>query len=120
MTDEDRKWLVEAMALELAQWKWGRGSQPSEREVEWMGHALDAAERAGFAWSAGWRPIESAPRNGRTTPLCKFHEIIGRDDVGRVAAIAWGEASELWLDANGDEFYPTHWMPLLPLPKDKP
>jgi len=50
----------------------------------------------------GWRPIETAPKDGRWILLCKAG-----------AAFSFpGRFDFAWWDATGQQRDPTHWMPL--------
>ena len=57
----------------------------------------------------GWRPIKSAPKDGRT--------VLIYDPVEGMALAYWGRGSRLWLTQGETRlFRPTHWAPLPPLP----
>lgn len=65
--------------------------------------------RAQVAWA--WRPIDTAPKDGRTV-------LLGR--IGATRAYT-GEyvtagASGWWRDTHGQQREPTHWMPMPPTP----
>ena len=62
---------------------------------------------------SGWRPIETAPKDGRV--------ILGRWSDEDIATIAYRDGSWIWtMDGDGwrDNLGPGHWMPLPPPPAD--
>jgi hypothetical protein len=64
---------------------------------------------------AGWRPIESAPKDG--TPVLVVENIDGRQVVGE-AYCCHDDESFYWAQESPhdypepDKIFPTHWMPL--------
>lgn len=66
-----------------------------------------AAEIEAATPIAGWRPIETAPKDGTPALLWDECEYIGR----------WSPSEKKWLGAIG--IVPTHWHPL-PLPPSEP
>lgn len=74
-------------------------------------HALLTEAAACIREMVEWRPIETAPRDGA--------EIIAMIARKRVR-LAWyfkpSSRTEGWLDENGREIIPTHWLPLPPAP----
>lgn len=84
----------------------------------WMTPALSPAGTASEMEPVGWQPIETAPRDGTTILMGKFHD-------GDFYWMASGriEDGQFWCDFP-DEFFvpfshqnPTHWMPLPAPPK---
>lgn len=63
---------------------------------------------------SGWRPIESAPKDGTEVQLARGqHVYVGRYLDGE----GWWEVNNDPTDGWGDEVLPTHWQPLAePLP----
>ena len=55
---------------------------------------------------AGWRPIESAPKDGKA--------IITLDNEGNVASAQWCSCSRYWVEtwSKSEWSKVTHWMPL--------
>lgn len=64
-----------------------------------------------------WQPIKSAPKDKKIILYGEFknssikHIIFGYYEIGGY--------TEGWV-SNGNEFYPTHWMPRPNPPEDKP
>ena len=82
--------------------------------------------------SAGWQPIDTAPKDGTSVLLCKAIDADGRlfdykKDVSTaqvfVQVAAWWGAEEGWIVYQSlicerrVHFDPTHWMPLPDAPK---
>ena len=62
---------------------------------------------------SGWRPMKTAPKDGRV--------ILGRWSDEDIATIAYRDGSWIWtMDGDGwrDNLGPGHWMPLPPPPAD--
>lgn len=59
-----------------------------------------------------WRPIETAPKDGTKLLLWAGNAVVGQWYAKVVGTPVW---SVSW---NGDEFEPTHWMPLPEPPAD--
>jgi hypothetical protein len=53
-----------------------------------------------------WRPIETAPKDGREVLI-----FVGGYYIGGVVVAEWREGSG-WSDWDADLWNPTHWMPL--------
>ena len=83
--------------------------------------------------SAGWQPIDTAPKDGTSVLLCKAIDADGRlfdykKDVSTaqvfVQVAAWWGAEEEWIVYQSlicerrVHFDPTHWMPLPDAPKE--
>lgn len=70
---------------------------------------------AGKVEGDGWRPIESAPKDG-TIVLLGWND----PDIEEIGAVAgWyegGPADKCWYDQYHEPVTATHWMPLRPLP----
>lgn len=86
-------------------------------ENEWQSIPSDCYERQIAALKAEleqakaerqWRPIETAPKESWDIILCDA-------DGWRIIGNWWRDA---WRDYVGEEFFPTHWMPLPPAPKE--
>lgn len=71
----------------------------------------------------GWRPIETAPRDGWHAPIltCRMGDPapwFGGEPVGGYAeppeAAYWNEYGDCWTPCHRphDEWLPTHWLPL--------
>ncbi len=69
------------------------------------------AEIGKAAPPSGWRPIETAPKDGTTI-------LVGRWDDGMpmIYSDHWSGAGECWCDSS-PSFQPTHWVPLDTLPE---
>lgn len=72
----------------------------------------------------GWRPIETAPKNGESILLCRsgFIPLVGLFNE----SLGWVDFDEddkslrdLWIE-EGTEFAHTHWMPLPQPPAGSP
>lgn len=74
--------------------------------------ALSAAEQQGD----GWRPIETAPKDGTEILGIQVHD--GR--ASSPGIVAWSREDEWW-DIDADQYgYPTHWQHIsLPAPPTK-
>lgn len=61
-----------------------------------------------YLMETAWKPMDKAPKPARprTGP---WREILGKDDVRRVAVIAWASDQEKWLDTSGHDFFPVEW-----------
>lgn len=76
----------------------------------------DEATAALLDWAvtaepSGWRPIETAPKQGFV--------LLGNADEGWTEQARWDEGRREWwsvntdwTDAHGGPLYPTHWQPL--------
>lgn len=113
---EDRKRLVEAMARGIFNApvkmtdvdRMLRATSLRDAEL-----ALAAAERAGFAFSAGWRPIDELAGSIRDMALLSLHMMDARR-----CAIGYRDPLGVVRYADGLSCtYATHWMPLPPPPK---
>ena len=74
-----------------------------------------------------WKPIETAPKDG--THILAYGKVVpDADDDEVITAVYWDSSCILchywalvavfsWVE--GDDFYPTHWMPLPNPPKEK-
>ena len=67
----------------------------------------------------GWRPIESAPRDGTKVDLWGINHLHYAKRGERIANIAWGPVMDWmgherddWRHGQGESFQPTHWRPL--------
>lgn len=66
-----------------------------------------------------WQPIETAPRNGTKIDLWGINHL-HHDKMGhRITDVAWGTVCDWlgrerddWQHGRGEDFEPTHWMPL--------
>lgn len=93
--------------------------EAAERVVwfDWTGNDEDACKaiddlRAALASRSdgGWRPIETAPKDGTPMLFCWWQD--GQDTLPVVAGF-WSRLSERWCnDQDGGKVRPTHWMPL--------
>lgn len=83
--------------------------------TEWLAETIDekALARAAVEAMTAWRPIETAPKQGRA--LFGFH--------GQFHWMPFtGECGTYWSIGKADVNYatPTHWMPLPPAPAKEP
>lgn len=76
---------------------------PSRKAEAAIASALAAVD------AAGWRPIETAPKDG-THVLAWFPE----PEEYEVMIVRYWADGELWMTVGPveDDVYPTHWMPL--------
>lgn len=101
-----------------------RGRHASQEEVEALTSRLLAA-LALKAGEPGWRPIDSAPKDGTIVDLCRHGDrwpdcFWGKPDhecgeAGRYCDDDWHGAKPGWVEATFQQFAPqnpTHWMPL--------
>ena len=95
---------------------------PASLRREFDDGCLEAARAAIAALDAGgWRPIETAPKDGTTIDLwCAYR--FETDNLGcRVADAFWDEDDQLWrFDQWHEKYRPTHWMPLPSAPGSVP
>ena len=72
-----------------------------------------------------WQPIETAPKDGTSILLCvaPFEPLVGHfdEELGWVDFVDEFDNSRraLWIE-NGEQYAPTHWMPLPPPPAGSP
>lgn len=118
------------------EWKWGRCTTPSKVHAELIAEALNALPA--LLDQLEWRPIETAPRDGRKIMLWylngnhKPRTVMGKwlseedavytdiDGVGLEAG--WYECIDNWDDYTEVSIHqgePTHWKPL-PTPPEAP
>ncbi|WP_341896516.1 hypothetical protein [Sphingobium sp. YR657] len=108
------------------------------RELSWKaGRINDEERRRGwsetplYAHWEGWRPIETAPKDGWGAPIlaCRMGEPaswFGHQPVGGYAeppeATYWNEYGDCWTPCHRphDEWEPTHWMPFPAAPEIQP
>ena len=70
-----------------------------------------------------WQPIETAPKDGTVIDLWGINHLHYAKAGTRIVNVAWGPVRdwmgherEDWQHGRGDDFEPTHWMPLPPKP----
>ena len=78
----------------------------------------------------GWRPIETAPKDGTTVQLFAtedgYLDVCGFWSMASAAGLGWTITSQgdlVYSEGSRDPLYylaPSHWRPLLAPPKDKP
>lgn len=92
--------------------------QPDKPNSDWMrvqaAKAAIAAIPAPATVSAGWQPIETAPKE---IDILVFNEALdysfGSIQIGQIDhGGEWNFLSEMSLEDCDDDFLPTHWMPL--------
>jgi hypothetical protein len=73
-----------------------------------------------------WQPIETAPRDGTRVDLWGINRLRYDRRGERIVNVAWGFVTdwmgtkrEDWQHGRGEDFEPTHWMPLPRPPSDK-
>jgi hypothetical protein len=62
---------------------------------------------SGYMVVEGWKPIETAPKDGTIIDL-------HHSKYGRIRSVSWDRDDEFWIAEDEDPFI-THWIPL-PLP----
>lgn len=70
-----------------------------------------------------WQPIETADMDNLVNPVLatgKFAHITQDWPAPHYAVVKYSEFWQEWLDALGNRFIPTHWMPLPDPPKETP
>jgi len=87
----------------------------SESHAGWGNELSDLADilEAAPAPSDGWRPIETAPKDGE--------QILTYSPFGRCSVRIWGEGDdgEMAWQPRIRGYFPTHWMPLPEPPKGR-
>ena len=93
-------------------------SEPEKKTTStwWTQQYGNAMARDGAAADAGWRPIETAPKDGTVF-------IAPSIDGKNVTVGSWSKFYDCWDDRlvghlNG-HWKPTHWMPLPPPPEQE-
>lgn len=70
-----------------------------------------------------WQPIETAPKDGARVDLWGKNMLRWDRGGERIVNVAWGKVTDWmgterydWMHGRGEDFKPTHWMPLPPPP----
>jgi hypothetical protein len=82
---------------------------------------LDLARELHRLQDAGWRPIETAPKDTRVLVYATLRgSSLGGHDCGKwVVIAAWETEYGCWVDGSQCTPEPTHWMPLPSPPSGK-
>ena len=72
-----------------------------------------------------WLPIETAPRDGTAVDLWGVNHLHYAKTGRRATNVTWGPIRDWmgkervdWQHGHGEDFEPTHWMPL-PMPPEE-
>jgi len=72
-----------------------------------------------------WRSIDSAPKDGTPVDLWGINHLRHKRSGERLTNVAWGRLTDWlgnerddWKTGRGEDFQPTHWMPLPQPPED--
>ena len=70
-----------------------------------------------------WQPIETAPKDGTMVDLWGINHLTHNKRGERIVNASWGVCTdwmgnelEDWRHGRGEDYQPTHWMPLPPPP----
>lgn len=74
-----------------------------------------------------WQPIETAPKDGTKVDLWGVNMLSWDKHGERIVNVGWGAVvcwfgveREDWRHGRGEDFKPTHWMPIPPAPTPDP
>jgi hypothetical protein len=73
--------------------------------------ALTALQSSGYMVIEGWKPIETAPKDGTVIDL-------HHSKHGRIRSMYWDTEDEFWIAEDEDKFL-THWISLPPPPQSQ-
>jgi hypothetical protein len=80
-----------------------------EEATKPMRAAFEALSSSGYMVVEGWKPIETAPKDGIVIDL-------HHSKYGRIRSVFWEADDEFWIAEDEDPFI-THWIPLPPPPQ---
>jgi hypothetical protein len=85
------------------------GARPPDWPEEAARAALTALQSSGYMVIEGWKPIDTAPKDGTVIDL-------HHSKHGRIRSMYWDTDDEFWIAEDEDKFL-THWISLPPPPQ---
>ena len=96
-------------------------TSPRPWKLDYVDEPLIAPAKPGASSSNGWRPIETAPRDG-TSIILYTDERNARPYLTSLVIAGWNSGCSFWANGHAEtgwsEDHFTHWMPCPPGPGD--